>query len=65
MKGARNMKPVKFLVSGWKILPNGSYHPFKTFCDYKQVQDYLRFAIVRNSGIVVKVDNIEVIWNAE
>lgn len=64
MKGA-HMKPVKFLVSGWNVLPDGSYHPFKTFCDYKQVQDYLRFAIVRNSGIVVKVDNIEVIWNAE
>lgn len=59
------MKPVKFLVSGWNILPDGSYHPFKTFCDYEQVQDYLHFAIMRNSGIVVKVDNIEVIWNAE
>lgn len=59
------MKPVKFLVSGWNVLPNGSYHLFKTLFDYEQVQDYLHFVIVRNSGIVVKVDNIEVIWNAE
>lgn len=63
MKGA-HMKPVKFLVSGWNVLPDGSYHPFKKFCDYEQVQTYLHFAVVRNdSGIVVKVDNIEVIWN--
>lgn len=59
------MKPVKFLVSGWNILPDGSYHPFKTICDYKHVQAYLHFATVRNSDIAVKVDNIEVIWNAE
>ena len=59
------MKPVKFLVSGWDVLPDGSYRPFKTFCNYEQVQDYLRFAIVLNSDITVKVDNIEVIWNAE
>ena len=59
------MKQVKFLVSGWKVLPDGSYHPFKTFCNYEQVQDYLHFAVVRNSRIAVKVDNIEVIWNAE
>lgn len=59
------MKPVKFLVSGWNVLPDGSYHPFKELCDYDHVQDYLHFAIVRNSEITVKVDNIEVIWNAE
>lgn len=59
------MKPVKFLVSGWDILPDGSYHPFKRLCDYKHAQAYLRIVIMRDSDIVVKVDNIEVIWNAE
>lgn len=60
------MKPIKFLVSGWNVLPDGSYKPFKEFYDYEQAQAYLHFAVVRNdSGITVKVDNIEVIWNAE
>lgn len=65
MKGATNMKPVKFLVSGWNVLPDGSYHPFKKLCDYENVKAYLHFAIYRNSEIAIKVDNIEVIWNAE
>lgn len=64
-EGTRNMKPVKFLVSGWNVLPDGSYQPFKEFCDYKHARDYLRIAVMRNSDIAVKVDNIEVIWNAE
>lgn len=59
------MKPVKFLVSGWNVLPDGSHKPFKKLCNYEQAQDYLHFAIMRNSDIVVKVDNIEVIWNVE
>ena len=59
------MKPVKFLVSGWNVLPDGSYHPFKKLCNYEHVQTYLHFAIYRNSEIVIKVDNIEVIWNAK
>lgn len=59
------MKPVKFLVSGWNVLPDGSYHPFKKLCGYGQAQAYLRIAIMRNSDLVIKVDNIEVIWNAE
>ena len=59
------MKPVKFLVSGWDVLPDGSYHPFKRLCDYNHAQAYLRIAIMLDSDIVVKVDNIEVIWSTE
>lgn len=59
------MKAVKFLVSGWNVLPDGSYLPFKKFCDYEHVKAYLHVATMRNSDIAIKVDNIEVIWNAE
>lgn len=65
VKADKEMKPVKFLVSGWNVQPDGSYRPFKEFCDYEQAQGYLHFAIMRNSEIAIKVDNIEVIWNAE
>lgn len=65
MKGAR-MKPVKFLVTGWNVLPDGSYHPFKEFCDYEHAQDYLHLATMRDSDkTVIKVDNIAVVWNAD
>ena len=59
------MKQVKFLVSGWNVLPDGSYIPFKKLCDYKHAQAYLHIASYRNSEIAIKIDNIEVIWNAE
>ena len=60
------MKQVKFLVSGWNVLPDGSYHIFKALCDFEQAQTYLRLATMRDSDKVVnKVDNIEVVWNTD
>lgn len=60
------MKQVKFLVSGWNVRPDGSYHIFKVLCDIEQAQTYLHLATMRNSDkVVVKVDNIEVVWNAD
>ena len=60
------MKQVKFLVSGWNVLPDGSYHIFKTLCDFEQAQTYLRLATMRDDNrIVIKVDNIEVVWNVD
>lgn len=59
------MKQVKFLVSGWNVQPDGSYHIFKTLCDFEQAENYLRLATMRNDTIVIKVDNIEVVWNSE
>lgn len=56
------MKQVKFLVSGWNVQPDGSYHIFKTLCDFEQAELYLRLATMRDDTIVIKVDNIEVIY---
>ena len=65
MKGT-GMKQVKFLVSGWNVQPDGSYHIFKTLCDFEQAQIYLRLATMHDDDeIAIKVDNIEVVWNAE
>lgn len=59
------MQHVKFLISGWDVLPDGSYHIFKTLCDFEQAQTYLHLATMRNNDkVVIKVDNIEVVWNA-
>lgn len=63
-EGTTIMEHVKFLVSGWNVLPDGSYHKFKDLCDFEQAQTYLRLATMRNSNkVVIKVDNIEVVWN--
>ena len=60
------MKQVKFLVSGWNVRPDGSYHIFKALCDFEQAQTYLRLATMRDDDrVAIKVDNIEIVWNAE
>jgi hypothetical protein len=65
-KGGKAMKQVKFLVSGWNVQPDGSYHIFKKLCGIEQAQIYLRLATMHDDDtIAIKVDNIEVIWNAE
>lgn len=60
------MKPVKFLVSGWNVLPDGSYHPFKDLVtDEEQAKELLHLmALCNDERIHTKVDNIERIWNA-
>jgi len=58
------MKHVKFLVSGWNVLPDGSYHRFKALCVFEQAEIFLRLATMHDDDtIVVKVNNIEVVWN--
>ena len=65
-EGAKGMKTVRFLVSGWNILPDGSYHKFISLCDLEKAQTYLCLAAMRNSDSVdVKVYSIEVVWNAD
>lgn len=57
------MKQVKFLVRGWNVQPDGSYHIFKALCDIEQAEIYLRLATMRDDDtIAIKVDNIETIW---
>lgn len=59
-------KPVKYLVSGWYVL-DGIYKPFKELVtDEEQAKEFLHMMSLRNDErIHTKVDNIEVIWNAE
>lgn len=60
------MRQVKFLVRGWNVQPDGSYHRFKTLCVFEQAEIFLRLATMRDDGtIVIKVDNIEAIWNVD
>ena len=58
-----NMKPVKFLVSGWNVRPDGSYYIFKVICDFEKAQKYLELMEKRNNkNTKTKIDSIEVIY---
>lgn len=59
-----DMRQVKFLVKGWNVQPNGSYHRFKALCVFEQAEICLRpCASLADDTIVIKVNDIEVVWN--
>ena len=65
-EGGTDMRQVKFLVRGWNVQPNGSYHRFKALCVFEQAEICLPLATMRDDDTtVVKVNDIEVVWNAD
>lgn len=65
------VKPIKYLVSGWLVVPNADgeevYKPFKKLIDEEYLaRQYFAMMVCRNSPYMhVKVDSIECIWCAD
>lgn len=65
------IKPIKYLVSGWLVVPNADgeevYKPFKKLIDEECLaRQYFAMMACRNSPCMhTKVDSIECIWCAD
>lgn len=61
------MKPVKYLIKGWKVNERGAYEQYSEIVStYEEAEVALQCMSIRNlDSMKLKIDHIECIWNAD